>query len=90
MGLLDRYGVNGEPQPMQVSPLTHDASNDKLARIAVEDPFAETKTRIHNAIIEQQISSGEVVTDDSMRALINEYVEKPEYNRNLPRCFDRV
>lgn len=43
MGLLDRYGVNGEPQPMQVSPLTHDASNDKLARIAVEDPFAETK-----------------------------------------------
>ena len=36
MGLLDRYGVNGEPQPMQVSPLTHDASNDKLARIAVE------------------------------------------------------
>lgn len=80
MGLLDRYGVNGEPQPMQVSPLTHDASNDKLARIAVEDPFAETKTRIHNAIIEQQISSGEVVTDDSMRALINEYVEKPEYN----------
>lgn len=26
MGLLDRYGVNGEPQPMQVSPLTHDAS----------------------------------------------------------------
>lgn len=83
MGLLDRYGVNGEPQPMQVSPLTHDASNDKLARIAVEDPFAETKTRIHNAIIEQQISSGEVVTDDSMRALINEYVEKPEYN--IPR-----
>ena len=80
MGLLDRYGVNGETQPMQVSPLTHDASNDKLARIAVEDPFAETKTRIHNAIIEQQISSGEVVTDDSMRALINEYVEKPEYN----------
>ena len=83
MGLLDRYGVNGEPQPMQVSPLTHDTSNDKLARIAVEDPFAETKTRIHNAIIEQQISSGEVVTDDSMRALINEYVEKPEYN--IPR-----
>lgn len=83
MGLLDRYGVNGETQPMQVSPLTHDASNDKLARIAVEDPFAETKTRIHNAIIEQQISSGEVVTDDSMRALINEYVEKPEYN--IPR-----
>lgn len=83
MGLLDRYGVNGETQPMQESPLTHDASNDKLARIAVEDPFAETKTRIHNAIIEQQISSGEVVTDDSMRALINEYVEKPEYN--IPR-----
>lgn len=48
--------------------------------MAIEDPFAETKTRIHNAIIEQQIASGETVTDESMRKLIDEYVEKPEYN----------
>lgn len=83
MGLLDRYGVNGEEQPREENAFAKrggEAPHDKLAKIAIEDPFAETKTRIHNAIIEQQIASGETVTDESMRKLIDEYVEKPEYN----------
>ena len=87
MGLLDRYGVNGETQPKEESNFIQravgEAPHDKLAKMAIDDPFAETKTRIHNAIIEQQISSGETVTDESMRKLISEYVEKPEYN--IPR-----
>ena len=86
MGLLDRYGVNGEEQPREENAFAQrggEAPHDKLAKMAIEDPFAETKTRIHNAIIEQQIASGETVTDESMRKLIDEYVEKPEYN--IPR-----
>ena len=86
MGLLDRYGVNGEEQPREENAFAKrggEAPHDKLAKIAIEDPFAETKTKIHNAIIEQQIASGETVTDESMRKLIDEYVEKPEYN--IPR-----
>ena len=83
MGLLDRYGVNGEEQPREENAFAKrggEVPHDKLAKMAIEDPFAETKTRIHNAIIEQQIASGETVTDESMRKLIDEYVEKPEYN----------
>ncbi len=86
MGLLDRYGVNGEEQPREENAFAQkssEAPHDKLAKMAIEDPFAETKTRIHNAIIEQQIASGETVTDESMRKLISEYVEKAEYN--IPR-----
>ena len=78
MGLLDRYGVNGEEQPREENAFAQrgvEAPHDKLAKMAIEDPFAETKTRIHNAIIEQQIASGETVTDESMRKLIDEYVE---------------
>ena len=72
MGLLDRYGVNGEEQPREENAFAKrggEAPHDKLAKIAIEDPFAETKTKIHNAIIEQQIASGETVTDESMPSL---------------------
>ena len=43
MGLLDRYGVNGEEQPREENAFAKrggEAPHDKLAKIAIEDPFA--------------------------------------------------
>ena len=81
MGLLDRYGSLEE----QKTPEQQEAETkaQKASRFMVEDPFAETKTKIHNAIVEQQISENVTVTEESMRKLIKEYVEKPEYG--IPR-----
>lgn len=80
MGLLDRYGV-GENEPGAVP--RHDNTGEILSKFTQEDPFAETKARIHSTIIEQQINSGETVTEESMRKLISEQVENQEYN--IPR-----
>lgn len=82
MGLLDRYGVNENHSP-ELGVASSEPVKDKLSQIVAEDPFAEQKSKIHNAIIEQQIKSGDVVTDDGMRKLINEYVDKPEFG--IPR-----
>lgn len=80
MGLLDRYGV-GENEPGAAP--RHENTGEILSKFTQEDPFAETKARIHSTIIEQQINSGETVTEESMRKLISEQVENPEYN--IPR-----
>ena len=51
MGLLDRYGVSGEAQPREESGAFAqrggETPHDKLAKMAIDDPFAETKSRIH-------------------------------------------
>ena len=50
MGLLDRYGVNGEEQPREENAFAQrvlEAHHDKHAKMAIEDPFQETKTRIN-------------------------------------------
>ncbi len=78
MGLLDRVQTeNNELDPLQKKEL------DRQSLHTVDDPYAETKSKIHNAIIAQQLSSDTPVTDESMRHLIEEYVNKSEYN--IPR-----
>ena len=81
MGLLDRYSSNNEDAntPSQ----EEEISAVRATRLQSEDPFADTKTTIHNAIVEKQISENVAVTEEGMRALIKEYVEKPEYG--IPR-----
>ena len=81
MGLLDRYGTNDE-QELNQSAETETRSTG-ASRLLAEDPFAETKTRIHDAIIEQQLKDNLAITDENMRNLINEYVDKHEYG--IPR-----
>lgn len=78
MGLLDRVQTeNNELDPLQKKEL------DRQSLHTVDDPYAETKSKIHNAIIAQQLNSDTPVTDESMRHLIEEYVNKSEYN--IPR-----
>lgn len=81
MGLLDRYGV-GEEQKT-TDKIEEEVKAAKTSRFKVEDPFEDTKTEIHNAIVEQQISNNSEVNEESMRALIKDYVERPEYG--IPR-----
>lgn len=83
MGLLDRYGNAGEEEKKTKYSANTDRFKPKESKFIVDDPFAEVKTRIHNAIIEQQLSENIQVTDENMRNLIQEFVEKPEYN--IPR-----
>ena len=52
MGLLDRYGVNGEEQPREENAFAKrggEVPHDKLAKMAIEDPFAETKRNYRTA-----------------------------------------
>lgn len=83
MGLLDRYGT---PEEIEQTTTTGPAArvSERLSEVAAAaDPFDEVKTRIHNSIIEKQLASGVEVTEDGMRQLIDEYVERNEYG--IPR-----
>lgn len=80
MGLLDRYG-SGEPELEGVgraSSGNNDNDNKKLAETII-DPYEEAKAKIHNSIIEQQLSNGAEISESGMRQLIDEYVENNEY-----------
>ena len=88
MGLLDRYGTIEEANaPAQPAEEEERRGAVRATRLQSDDPFADTKTAIHNAIVEKQISESANVTEEGMRALIKEYVEKPEYG--IPR-IDRT
>lgn len=83
MGLLDRYGTT-ENQSAEEESFSTARNNERLAEVAQQsDPFEEVKSRIHQNIIEKQLASGVDVTEEGMRQLINEYVEKSEYG--IPR-----
>ena len=86
MGLLDRYGSIEEANAPDENK-EEERGAIRATKLQSEDPFAETKTAIHNAIVEKQISENVAITDDGMRAMIKEYVEKPEYG--IPR-IDRT
>lgn len=81
MGLLDRYntlGVEGAPNAPEAS------NNNTETKAIIEDKFAETKTKIHTAIVSQLMDNkASAVTEEGMRNLIKEYVNKPEYE--IPR-----
>lgn len=87
MGLLDRYGSLSEQDnntPANNGEIIPPSQREENLRSKMkEDPYAEVKTRIHNAIVEQQISDNLEITEEGMRNLINEYVNKQEYN--IPR-----
>ena len=83
MGLLDRFDSTAEPERVSNAPQDNDRFVPKTSKFIVDDPFAETKKKIHQAIIEQQISENSQVSEEGMRELINEFVERPEYG--IPR-----
>lgn len=85
MGLLDRYGAPVPEQANQPRALgqINTINEEKESEFTVDDPFAEAKARIHQAIIERQLGSGTEVTDEGMRKLIDEYVENNDYG--IPR-----
>lgn len=81
MGLLDRYGSGEEVQSQKT---TSSVNSEKLTEVVANvDPFEDVKSKIHQNIIEKQLASGVEVTEEGMRQLIDEYVEKSEYG--IPR-----
>ena len=81
MGLLDRVTTN---EPLAEEGSSEQRASFDMLRPSVEDRYKEVKARIHNTIIEQQISAnlGDV-NEEGMRKIIDEFVERPEYN--IPR-----
>lgn len=81
MGLLDRYNsLNNENGENTENSAAESSKKD----FVFEDKYAETKSKIHSAIVEQLMSNkASNVTEDGMKNLINEYVNKPEYE--IPR-----
>ncbi|MGN0458710.1 MAG: CpaF family protein [Eubacterium sp.] len=80
MGLLDRLGV---PEGQDTPVVVESESSEKL-RTAKEDRFADVKATIHATIIEQQLGSENAdISEEGMRKLIDEYVERNEYG--IPR-----
>ena len=80
MGLLDRYSSTStnEEQATQSAFANHESS-DKI-RPALEDRYSDVKARIHSMIIEQQLGSDNAdVSEEGMRKLIDEYVERPDF-----------
>lgn len=82
MGLLDRYGA--PEQEMQNTEAGESTANEKLKNVK-EDRFADVKASIHAAIIEKQLGAENAdMSDDGMRKLIDEYVERNDYG--IPRA----
>ncbi len=81
MGLLDRYNnLAGDDNGAAAEQNKEQSKREAL----IEDKFAETKTKIHNAIVEHLMSNkAGNVTEEGMRSLIAEYVSKPEFE--IPR-----
>lgn len=85
MGLLDRYGTSTPEENTPQTPSiggTHESS-DRI-RPALDDRYSDVKQRIHAMIIEQQLGADNAdVSDEGMKKLIDEYVERPDFN--IPR-----
>lgn len=85
MGLLDRYGTANVPEQTspQQSASPRKENSDRI-RPVLEDRYSDVKARIHAMIIEQQLGADNAdVSDEGMRKLIDEYVERPDFN--IPR-----
>ena len=85
MGLLNRYGTSGGALDETI-PQPAGASNDSSEKIrpVLEDRYAEIKQRIHALIIEQQLGADNAdISDEGMKKLIDEYVERPDFS--IPR-----
>lgn len=88
MGLLDRYGSTSilpeeSPNNTETSSAAITETNDKL-KPALEDKYEDVKNRIHALIIEQQLGAENAdISDDGMKKLIGEYVERSDFG--IPR-----
>lgn len=85
MGLLDRYGTSTpEENVPQASSLGGSHESSDRMRPALDDRYSDVKQRIHAMIIEQQLGADNAdVSDEGMKKLIDEYVERPDFN--IPR-----
>ena len=85
MGLLNRYGTSGTSQegaPIQST--SSSLENAEKIKPVLEDRYEEVKQRIHALIIEQQLGADNAdISDEGMKKLIDEYVERPDFN--IPR-----
>lgn len=75
MGLLDRYSSPVPEENSKSSKAVFGAKGENT----VKDPYEEAKSKIHAAIIASQLGNDEAFTEDGMRKLIEEYVNKQEY-----------
>lgn len=87
MGLLDRYGTTSvmpeENTQNEPSNSGFGDTSDKL-KPALEDKYEDVKNRIHALIIEQQLGAENAdISDEGMKKLINEYVERNDFG--IPR-----
>ncbi len=82
MGLLDR--IDGQKKlPLQKGDTAEQAEKTKekaATEETVEDPYLETKRRIHIAIIDEMNKSGQTVTDrDVMYKIVDDKVNEDEF-----------
>ena len=84
MGLLDRINSEEEIQRGNAEKAEKRTFAPVQSKFTVEDPFADVKEQIHNAIVAQQIRENRTVDDDDeMKEIIRDFVERPEYS--IPR-----
>ncbi len=79
MGLLDRYGSTDPARETNGTGFALGNNESKKMAEVLIDPYDEVKTKIHNTIIEQQLSNGAEISEESMRQIIDEFVENNEY-----------
>ena len=82
MGLLNRYASTPDNSEGNSSAQTSNPLDgaEKIKPV-LEDRYAEVKIRIHALIIEQQLGADNAdISDEGMRKLIDEYVERPDFN----------
>lgn len=82
MGLLDR--IDGQKKlPLQKGDTAEQAEEIKekaATEETVEDPYLETKRRIHSAIIDEMNKSGQTITDrDAMYKIVDDKVNEDEF-----------
>ncbi len=82
MGLLDR--IDGQKKlPLQKGDTAVQAEEIKekaATEETVEDPYLETKRRIHSAIIDEMNKSGQTITDrDAMYKIVDDKVNEDEF-----------
>ncbi len=84
MGLLDRINSEEEIQRGSAEKAEKRTFAPVQSKFTVDDPFADVKEQIHNAIVAQQIRENRTVDDDDeMKEIIRDFVERPEYS--IPR-----
>ena len=83
MGLLDRYGVNGEEQPREENVLLKEAAKYltiNLQKWQLKTRLQKQKREYITQLSNSRLLRVKLLPTKSMRKLIDEYVEKPEYN----------